>query len=134
MSNNIIQQRVLKMESFQRQYKQILKTSVVYSMPSIQAKKDINAEQIDWNNLLSLSSILAKGEDFNSIDAALRIAQSCLVDSETTETQRLASAVILEELTNKQSIKLAISRNLLSKDFREKLPLPLRLDILKKEF
>jgi superfamily II DNA/RNA helicase len=120
--------KLYNLESFQRQYESILKISVGDTIPNL--IWDINREnllkEINWNNVLSIGSVLCQSSNSIHLDTSLRIAQACLT-CKTTETQKSGAAVILETLTNQISIKLAIERNLLSDDYASNLPLPFKI-------
>lgn len=126
-------QKVYDLSSFQRQLQKITINSV--SGIFINLKRNQNEEEllkeIDWNNLLSCASILAQSDIFEHLDSSLRIAQSILDSTLTSESQKIAAAIILEKLTNKPAISLAISRNYLQEDFRKNIPVPLLMNISK---
>src|SRR5690606_9654607 len=71
-----------------------------------------------------------QSEKYEHLDTSLRIAQYVINSSETNETQKIASIVILEGLTNKPAIKLAIKRQLVSADYKKSIPFPLQLQMI----
>lgn len=124
----MITARLYSLNSFQLQYKALLQLSVsqtiknlVWSIP----EEDL-LSVVNWNNMLGIASALCHSNDSKHLDAALRIAQTCLT-SQTTQIQKYGAAVILESLTNQNSIKLAIDRNLLDDDYSDVIPLPFKL-------
>lgn len=83
-------------------------------------------KQINWNNLLGIASILSHSNNSDHLEAALRIAQTCLTN-DTSRIQKASAVVILETLTNTPAIRLAIRRNLIQADINNSLPLPFKL-------
>lgn len=123
--------KIFSLESFSTQFNTILKESCSDSLTGL--SRVMSTEDIDWNNMISCASILSLSEEFEHQEAALRIAQSCLENKFTNETQKVASSVLLDNLTNRPAIKLAVDRNYLTGNYAEKIPLPLLLDISKRK-
>lgn len=128
----MLSEKLYQLPSFKRQYKSVLALSVSKSIPELewQNKENELKAQIDWNNLLGIASVFSFSKETEYLDAALRIAQTCLLSS-GNETQHNASAVILENLTNDPAIKLAISRGLLNVEYKTQIPLLLQLQNIK---
>jgi reverse gyrase len=84
--------------------------------------------------MLSIASILCYSTNSQHLEAALRIAQTCLMQETCTENQKNASAVVLDNLTNKPSIKIAIKKQLLSTDYESNYPFALKLQKHKTDF
>lgn len=91
--------------------------------PSVQC-----AAAIDWPKLLLAGSILARSEQRNDQEAALRIATAAI---SLTDEQALkdAGAVLLGKLSNFRAIELATDRNLLAADLDGRLGVALRLEV-----
>lgn len=124
----MIADKVFSLESFKRQYKAIIAISVSSTIKNLKWKVDfeeLNA-QINWNNVLGIASILSYSESSKHLEAALRIAQTCL-NLKLEESQRNASVVILENLTNIPALKLAVKRSLIKENYEDELPLPFKL-------
>ncbi|MEZ4972716.1 MAG: DEAD/DEAH box helicase [Cyclobacteriaceae bacterium] len=130
-----LSQRIYNLESTQRQLKSILIDSVSSNFINLawEHDKERILENVDWNNLLSCASILAQSQELDPLDSALRIAQHCLNNPKTNESQKTAAAVILETLTNKPAIELAIKRKLIQSEYRDSIPLPLKIEILNRD-
>jgi len=128
--------KLLKLKSFQRQYEALLTLNVSRSIPELvwENQKENLVAAIDWNNMLGIASVLSYSDHNEHLDAALRIAQTAISEDGTSITQKEGAAVILQSLTNKPAIKLAIERGRISKDFEEHLPLPLKLQKLRSDF
>ena len=127
----MLSEKIYNLTSFQMQFRQVLIDSVKSNFTNLTfLGTDEDNKIIDWNNLLSCASILHQSDKFECLDSSLRIAQHCLNSHKTNEAQKLASAVILEALTNKRSIQLAIKRGLIIPNFIESIPLPFRLEII----
>lgn len=121
--------KIFSLKSFQDQ---LLSATMESCRRSLSCFKDDIVFEIDWNNLITCASILGNSDDFEHMEAALRVAQSCLENSNSTVEQKFGAAVILDTLTNRQAISLAVQRNLITYDFDQYLPLPLRFDIAKR--
>lgn len=132
---NGLSQRIYDLESTQRQLKSILIDSVSSNFNNLtwEHNKDQLLENVDWNNLLSCASILAQSQQLDLLDSALRIAQHCLNNPNTNDSQKTAATIILETLTNKPAIELAIKRNLITSQYGENIPLPLKIEILNRD-
>jgi hypothetical protein len=82
----------------------------------------------DWPYLLLCASFLATSAQGTCQAAALRIAQSCITDNNTSVERKDAAALLLDTLANHPAMELAISRELLRPGLRERLPLPVRIE------
>lgn len=124
----MIASKIYCLDSFKRQYKAIQALSVCYTIQNLNWLKDEKSllEEINWNNILAIASILSNSNDSDHLEASLRIAQTCLI-SKTTAVQKSGAAVILETLTNNPAIKLAIKRQLININYEDTLPLPFKL-------
>ena len=130
-----ISNKIFALDSFKKEYRQILLESVKSGLPDLTSPETTDTiHNIDWDNALSCASILHQSSNVSHLDASLRIAQSCLLNKKTSETQRAASAIILEGLTNKPAIELALTRQMLDIDYKSRIPFSLKLDILKRDF
>jgi superfamily II DNA/RNA helicase len=128
-------EKIFALPSFARQFKYILQESARQNVPNLKAEdsKIMNHSYVDWNNLLECSSILAQSKKLEHLDAALRVAQQCILNGATKEQQKLAAIVILESLTNKLAIDLALKRQLITSDYQEQMPFLLRLEMLSRD-
>ena len=124
----MIADKVFNLESFKRQYKSIIAISVSSTIKNLNWKVDFEElnRQINWNNILGIASILSHSESSKHLEAALRIAQTCL-NLNLDESKKNASVVILENLTNIPALKLAVKRNLIQENYEDELPLPFKL-------
>lgn len=72
--------KLYQLNSFHRQYEALLILSVCDSISAIEREQ--NREEllscIDWNNILGIASVLCQSQNSIHLDAALRIAQTCL--------------------------------------------------------
>lgn len=128
--------KIYNLESFTLQYEALLILSVCDTIPQLVWEQDRQSllEQIDWNNMLSIASILCYSQNSKHLDAALRIAQTCILQETCTETQKNASAFLLDTLTNKPSIKMAIEKQYLKSDYKDNYPLTLKLQQYQSDF
>ncbi|MDL2143851.1 DEAD/DEAH box helicase [Flavobacterium tructae] len=124
----MIAQKIFNLESFKTQYRAVLALSVCSTIKNLKWEEDIKVinQRINWNNLLGIASVLSYSNLSDHLEAALRIAQTCL-NNESNENQKTASVVILENLTNIPALKLAVERNLIKNDYEDDLPLPFKL-------
>ena len=125
----MLAEKVYNLSSFNRQYEALLILSVCETIPNLVWDRDKSdlLSQIDWNNVLSIASLFSYCNESKYLDAALRIAQTCLVQEETNENQKNAAAFILDNLTNKPALKIALDKQFIKKDFRDNYPFALRL-------
>jgi len=125
--NENISNKLYDLESFQRQYKKLLKYSIIvqFSAPSNRLH-DI----IDINNVLSIASILSKSSVSKHIETALRIAQTIINYRFSNSSQKESSIVILNNLSNNMTIKLALDKNLINENYIDSLPSILQLKMI----
>lgn len=115
----MLAEKLYQLNSFQRQYEALLILSVGDSISAIERsqKRDELLSLIDWNNILGIASVLCQSQNSIHLDAALRIAQTCLVIPSCTSIQKSAAAYVLESLTNRLAIEMSIKRNFLAIDY-----------------
>ena len=132
----MIAEKIYNLNSFKRQYEALFVLSVCDTIPQLVWEQDKQSllRKIDWNNMLSIASMLCYSTDSQHLDAALRIAQTCLTQETCTENQKHASAVILNTLTNKPSIDLAKKKHYLHDNYKDNLPLTLKLQQYRTDF
>lgn len=131
----MLAEKVYNLTSFARQYEALLTLSVCETIPNLvwnRSKSDLMS-QIDWNNMLSIASLFSYCNESKYLDAALRIAQTCLIEEDTSENQKNAAAFILDNLTNKPAIKIALNKRYIKKDFRENYPFALKIQQCKSD-
>lgn len=131
MSSQSLAEKIYSLDSFQKQFKLVLEDAVCQNFAELMREHDRDdyIKNIDINNMLSCASILHQSEKYEHLDASLRIAQYILNSPQASETQKIATTVILEGLTNKPAIKLAIRRQLIPTDYIDSVPFPLRLEM-----
>ena len=123
-------QKIFSISKFKTNYDII---RIVSAQRKLSLAEDVRYREIDWEYMLSASSVLAQMDDGKSQDAALRVAQSCLYFKNDNETLKSAAAVILDMLSNNAAINLAIKRQLLQQNYKSSLPMPLRIDMTTRE-
>jgi len=124
----MIAHKIFNLESFKRQYRAVLALSVCNTIKKLKWEEDVEVitQQINWNNLLGIASVLSYSDSSEHLEAALRIAQTCL-NTNPNENQKTASVIILENLTNIPALKLAVKRGLIKSNYEDDLPLPFKL-------
>lgn len=125
----MLAEKIYNLNSFRRQYEALLTLSVCETIPRLVWNKDKSdlLSQIDWSNMLSIASLFSYCDESKYLDAALRIAQTCLSQDVTSENQKNAAAFILDNLTNKPAIKIALDKQYLKNNFRDNYPFALRV-------
>lgn len=132
MSRSELCTRLLALSSFREQLRSVTLKSVVDQFPMLTPHPSVTSAKVDINYALECASVLASGDKREAQDAALRISQFTLNSALSTDGQRSAAALILDVLTNRPALKLALDRNLVSKDFEKEIPGPLRLDAIRR--
>ncbi len=96
--------------------------------PGFERAEAISNLSADWSYLLLCGSFLATSAEGPCQAAALRIAQSCLTNEQTSPARKDAAALLLDTLANHPAMELALSRELLRPGLRERLSLPFRIE------
>jgi superfamily II DNA/RNA helicase len=124
--------RLYNLDSFQEQYKYVLILSASLTIEKLiwDENRNIVEGEINWNNILSISSVLCQSNNNEHLDASLRISQTALIVS-CTDEQKAAAIYILQRLTNIPAYELAIKRELIDKNLIDRLPLKLKFEINK---
>lgn len=123
-------QKLYDLKSFRTQYEAVYILSVIDSIGLDEFKNKIDEllEKIDWNNILGIASVLSYSGESDHIEAALRIAQTCIIpSSKCEEIQKSAATIILSNLTNERTITLAKEKKFLEEDFARHYPNVFRL-------
>jgi len=124
----MIAHKIFNLESFKKQYRAVLALSVCNTIKNLKWEEDVEVinQQINWNNLLGIASVLSYSDSSEHLEAALRIAQT-LLNTNPNENQKTASVIILENLTNIPALKLAVKRGLIKSNYEDDMPLPFKL-------
>ena len=132
----MIADKVYKLNGFKRQYDALLALSVCNTIPNLiwEEDKESLLSKIDWNYMLGIASLLSHSSNSQHLDAALRIAQACLLQDVCTDIQKSASAIILDTLTNNVSIKMAVEKHYLDENYKDNYPLSFKLQKYKSDF
>lgn len=128
---NGISEKIYESESFIEAYDNVLLNSVRRGFTNLIYESEENSN-LDWSYLISSARILQESEEFHHLDASLRITQHCLNDPNSLREHRIAAAIVLEGLTNKPAIQLAIKREMLDQSYQEDIPIPLSLEITRR--
>lgn len=128
--------KLYNLQSFQRQYKSILILSASSNIPNLnwEYKREELLSQIDWNNILGIASALCQSAENEHIDASLRIAQTCILTNDCSDIQKSAAAYILECLTNRPAISMAVERNILTNEYSNSFSIGQKLTVNKTLF
>lgn len=129
-----IGKEILEISQFRQKYGELLKLSVQNEFGCL-SESSINSDQgIDWRYLLSVASILATSNIEECQAAALRISSACIQSINTTPEMKSAATVVLSELTNTPAINLALRKGYIDKESLNKLPAPLLLEKIRRDF
>lgn len=126
------QEQLLNSAGFRRQMHSLTLESVRAMFPDVIPPHGSELVEHDWPHLLLSASFLAQCPIESAQASALRIAHHYLT-SAGSDSNKAAAALVLDILTNHPSISLAIKKNLLAPDFMIGVPLPLRLDMLRRK-
>lgn len=132
MSINSLARSLLERPGFRSRLNSVVADSVASQFSALERVESLQNLTHDWKYLLQCASLLSQAHTANCEDSALRIAQHCLIQF-PADNFADAACVILDTLTNKPSIRLAESRNLVKPDPSSRLPLPLRTAWLRRE-
>jgi len=126
----MLAERLYNLESFQVQYKKVLILSASLTIKKLvwNSERKLLLESINWNNLLSICSILCQSENADHLEASLRISQTVLLE-ECDDEQKGAAVFILIKLTNIPAYELAVKRELIKRELIDRLPLKLKFEI-----
>ena len=90
-------------------------------------------EAFNWQELLLAGSLLARSDQREHQEAALRIATAA-VTLDTAQEVRDAGAVLLEKLSNHRSVQLAQKRSRVAPDLKGRLGASMRLEANRRRF
>jgi hypothetical protein len=90
-------------------------------------------EAFNWQELLLAGSLLARSDQREHQEAALRIATAA-VTLDTAQNIRDAGAVLFEKLSNHRSVELAQKRSRVAPDLGGRLGVSMRLEANKRRF
>lgn len=96
------------------------------------ANDDLNKE-FNWQELILAGSLLARSDQREHQEAALRIATAALT-LETERDIRDAGTILLEKLSNHRSVELAQKRKRVEIDLDDRLGVAMRLEANKRRF
>lgn len=133
MPESALAARLLTLESFRRELRKATLRSVIDQFPMVTPSETIFAGDVDTNYLLECASILAHSSRGDCQDAAFRIAHFALARQGASTGQRNAAAIVLDVLTNRPALNLAMQREMVAPNFLDNVPPPLLLDALRRE-
>lgn len=127
MSRRELQDWLIANEGFRRQFSDILETSVAGQFSALE-RPTVATTPPSWPYLLFCASILADSPGEECQDIALRIAQACMVSSDSEIAERDAAAIVLDDLANRLAIQLSESRERLQPRLRNRLGAATRIE------
>jgi hypothetical protein len=132
MSAESLAASLLKLPAVQSRLAHLEADSIVAQFANLVPVETLQNLKHDWHHLLTCASVFAQTENPTCENAALRIAQHCLL-SNPESAYADASCVILDVLTNKPSVSLAESRGLVEESLFSRLPFPLASDWIRRD-
>lgn len=111
---------------------QVTVATEITNLDEIRESADPN-KAFNWQQLLLAGSLLARSAERTHQEAALRIATAA-VTLETAQGVRDAGGVLLEKLSNRRSVELAIRRNRIVPDLDGRLGVSMRLEASRRRF
>jgi hypothetical protein len=128
-------ERLLQLPSFRDHFDPLVVASVRAQFASLVLPADLSsAAFFDARYLLTCASVLAQSSQGHSQDAALRIAQHIMTRRTSIDSEKAGAAVVFDMLANRPAIDLAIRSYALRKSVFDELPLPLRLDSMRRRY
>lgn len=127
--------KIASTPSFRKRYYALLMKALTETLgQGVQAVEAWSSAGIDWNYLLFCGSVLAHSGDGFHRDCALRIAQYCVFSKskDLSPSHKDAAIIILDILSNKLAIDLAIKKNRVAPGPAEGLTGTLKLDHVKR--
>ena len=121
MSRLSLQQWLLGERNFRLAFRTLEDDAVRAQFPRLQSVRSDYAPHPNWPYLLFCASILAPSDLPAAEEAALRIAQSALVDDDCTSHEKDAALIVLDSLSNRRAIQLAEERNYVPIDLPNRL-------------
>ena len=125
-------ERLFEIPSLRRELDALTLQSVAKQFAALAVDPTVTERHADIPYLLKCASILALSSTPHCQDAALRVAQHVLATS-NSESKRTAAASILDSMTNRAAIRLAVTRNYVSEDYWKDLPVGIQLDRLQRQ-
>ncbi|MEQ1812242.1 MAG: hypothetical protein ABL889_20100, partial [Terricaulis sp.] len=108
---------LLGQPKFTAAFKRISDASIAREFPGlVTTVRDL--EGIDWDYMVFAASVLARAETGSAQEAALRIAQTGFAAGNEVSD---ACAVVLDSMSNRKSVELAVSRGLVPENIEGRL-------------
>jgi len=120
MSKTTLQNWLINNEGFKLKYNSLLLESISNQFSKLK-NNYFNLEPINWEYMLLCASILAQSNKEECQSVSLRIVNFCIESKNTNVIEKDAAAVILDSLGNKPTIELAEKRELIEKNYIERL-------------
>ncbi|QDV88545.1 DEAD/DEAH box helicase [Planctomycetes bacterium TBK1r] len=133
MSTSSLATRLYARDGFAHAYEKLVVFDTASQFAIISQDEGVSSDH-DWANLLTCSSILAKGKRPEFEAAALRISQAVLSHRSTESVECDAACVVLDMLSNRAAINLAVSRELADPRFVDRLPFHLLAQYVGRDF
>ena len=110
---------------------EISKRSVISGLSGV--SRSDQPSVLNWPRLLFFASVANDDASDSAQDDALRVVQGAIESEVATETQRDAAGVLLERMGNRLGVKLATSRERLTRPPLDAAPGALKTDVIQRE-
>lgn len=130
MSLSDVRTRVFNDEQFQLLFSSVVAESVASQFGDSLVREHSEVE-LPWNYLLTVASLLSKSDVGEHQDAALRIAQYCLVAEGPSQEEKSAAFVVLDDMANDPAARLAEQRELIPRELTQIAPFGIRARLLR---
>lgn len=134
MSRETLQRWLLEERTFRICFRSLEEDAVRAQFPRLESSRSEHSPRPDWPYLIFCASILAPSDLPIAEEAALRIAQSALVDGECTSEERDAALIVLDALSNRRAIELAEDRKHVVADVSGRLGVTQQIDWMRRSF
>jgi hypothetical protein len=119
-------------EGLREDLDQLTRHTVVAELDNLVLPAEEGASSFDWSRLLLAGSILARSDQRNYQEAALRIATAAVTISDR-DVVKDSGAVLLSKVSNFRAVTLATERGLLAADIEGRLGMALRIEAQRRQ-
>lgn len=134
MSRTDLQQWLLGEKAFNLAFNALENEAVRSQFPRLHSFRSDYDPPLNWPYLLFCASVLSPSTSSVAEEKALRIAQSALLSDECTAAERDAALILLDTLSNRRAIDLAVKRKHVASDLDDRLGIAHRIDWVRRSF
>lgn len=134
MSRADLQQWLLGEKAFNSAFNALEIEAVRSQFPRLHSFRSDYDPPLNWPYLLFCASVLSPSNFPAAEEKALRIAQSALLSEECSTAERDAALILLDTLSNRRAIDLAVKREHVASDLDDRLGIAQRIDWVRRSF